>query len=116
MSLNYDLRNVLDYETKLEDLSKAQIVDTLIWLSMPLGFREITADNVDLIHARLKAYEHVGGPVLKTIEDGVVSPRDITREDIAQWVGMSTNATVVNRAGFNRTLIRAIENRIGRSW
>lgn len=78
---------------------------TLVLLTMPTGFNQITKKNVDEVWARVRLWEALNGPFCYDGE----SPDPLTREDVERHVGLATNAASFTRARFLQQLWREAE-------
>lgn len=90
MSLNWNLSNVADHETLCWTCADANgeqhmkpVTELLIFATMAVGMRKITASNVPIFASRLTIYEALFG---------AFGSGRITVEDIANHVGLETNA------------------------
>ena len=96
MSLNYDFSKVSEHEKLHEDKNEWQLTDTLIWLTMAVGIREITEKNYVEFYSRLHFLEKLEGTFVNA--DG--KPRYYTIEDVKRRIGLSTNVTNYTRLQF----------------
>lgn len=118
MSLDFRLEKIANYE----DLCWVEIpqengedpkyrinpvTDALIWTTLIVGVPKITEKNVDEFHRRVRMFEHVCGPVL-TKNCGTPSP--LTREQIEQHIGLSTNADTCTVTQFNKKVAKWVED------
>jgi hypothetical protein len=101
MSLNWDLTKIKDSKsvcwTGEDNKSLNAVTEVLIWGTMFVGIREITAHNVDVFAERLRVWwdaDDDGGP-LREWKDGHADPvsRHVTPEEVRAHVGLKTNAT-----------------------
>lgn len=104
MALHFNFSKVADYETVTIDPTDADkwhpVADALVWLSMICGYDRITLKNVRMVIARIMSYQAVTGAYLS--HKGV--PVYITAEDIRRFVGMTTNASTMTDAQWQRHL------------
>lgn len=96
MSLNYDFSKVKDHEKLHEDKNEWQLTDTLIWMTMAVGIREIKESNYVEFYARLHFLEKLEGAFINA--DG--KPRYYTVEDVKRRIGLYTNVTDYTRTKF----------------
>lgn len=107
MALNWWLDRVQDYEKVApceENKLEGTITNALIWATMTVDLREITAKNVDEWLFRLSVVkEHRGALVNRFIEDPSrpsgwrEEPYYITREDLVRRIGLATNVVTLPR-------------------
>jgi hypothetical protein len=77
--------------------------NALVWASIPCGFNRIDEKNVDHVWARINAYQHLGGALLKSATTG---PIWLTRDDIVKYIGLTTNASPKGDLEFWRLMCR----------
>lgn len=97
MSLNWDMKNVKDWE-ELTDHEK-KVAEVLIWMTMPVGIPTITEKTAKEFQARLQLIELLFGGM--TVEDDG-SPRLIKLEEVERFIGLHTNASTLTRTQFNK--------------
>lgn len=90
MPLSYDTTKCKPPATDRENYVRGD----LIWATMPVGIQEITEKNYREFYARL----HIIGKLDDT------SYQHITREEVQRWIGLSTNASLMTRAQFLKTI------------
>jgi len=85
--------------TKKGDKLLNPVTSALIWHSLNTGIGRIKDANAAEVYARIKLVEDLYGPSLRS---GDGKPRPITKEDIVQHIGLSTNASFTDesRASF----------------
>lgn len=98
MALTWDATKVRDYASLTD--SEAAVRTALVFGTLGVGLREITDDNVGEFFARLDILQRLEGPFLTGPDGGVA----ITREDVARFVGLRTNASSETRAQWARRL------------
>lgn len=98
MSLNFDLTKIKDTKSVCwtgtgDDARMNPITEVIIFGTMFVGIREITAHNAIVFHARLTEFWGDEGPlrVWKDGEDPV--SRHVTLEEVQAHVGLKTNAS-----------------------
>ena len=108
MSLDFRLRNITDYKTVCyrEDGTMNRITECLIWATMNVGINTITKDNVNLFFSRLQITELVYG---KSVMHGETKESLLTLEAITAHIGLSTNATRLNKRAFKEKMFGALE-------
>lgn len=104
MSLDWDISNISgyknlcyydapcdmpEYDIKQGDIMLSPKTNGLIWATALTGMPQITNNNWHQFYVRLKAYEHVGGPMLH--EPGG-KPFYYDPETVRAHIGLSTNA------------------------
>lgn len=106
MSLNWDLTAMAEgSRQKYPDRSDGEVhlvTAGLIYATMGVGMRGITARNAGEFWARLKVFQGVVGPL---VANGDGTPRMITEDDVRAHVGLTTNATPWTREEFLRKQI-----------
>lgn len=108
MSLDFDYSNCGKDQTEREALMTHPmdkdrwhpVGDSLVWLSMSCGFNRITADNLDKVWRRIDASQRLYGPVYAAAVDGKRHPLPLTRDDVARYVGLRTNASTKGDQSF----------------
>ena len=104
MSLNFNFSKVADYQTVTADPFDPDkwhpVADALVWLSIICGYNSITLKNVDKVITRIMAYQAVAGAYLS--HKG--APVYLTAADIRRFVGMTTNASTMTDAQWQRHL------------
>ena len=116
MSLDFSVAKIEDYQNRttaphLGYGGKEQwhpVTNVLVWSSIPCGYWEITAKNVDEVWHRVSLWQAVQGALLSSVNGDIY----ITREDVEMHIGLSTNAIRKTRAEFNKTLARALEQKV----
>lgn len=93
MALNWDTRNVKDWEKKTGALA-----DMMIWLTMFVGINEITEKNSSEFFRRVSFLEKINGAFLSYNK----KPKPITLEDVRSFIGLSTNASSITWSQFVR--------------
>ena len=78
--------------------------DALVWLSMLIGYTRITESNYKKIAKRIYAYETAFGTYLKGGERWDKTPTRITAADVQLYIGLSTNASEMSDAKYERWL------------
>jgi len=115
LSLDWSISDVRDWEslkpTNREDDTipteahqEGLKTEALLWLTMGVGIREITEENLDEFFSRVDMWEGVHGSYLKL---GGESYR-LTYEDVARRVGLSTNASSMTKSAFHKSLIERL--------
>jgi hypothetical protein len=92
MSLDYDLRNVVDRDTNYPPTSDGGMNLTtyaLVWRTMSIGMHEITKDNVVEFYSRCHFVDLLLGPL---VSKGDGTPVLITLDDVVGHIGLRTNA------------------------
>jgi hypothetical protein len=70
------------------------ITHGLVFVTMALGWGEITEKNARDFFARLYAYERMFGSMVRTVPEdgeGLTVPRYFTPEDVREHIGLRTN-------------------------
>ena len=111
MSLNWDLtkiknRDKVCYERRVEDGVEDEYLkistDQLIWATMIVDLRDITADNTAEFWDRLHMYEQCCGPMRFHYDTDTKkrTPVYFTKQDVINHIGLSTNASNTTRKQF----------------
>lgn len=105
MSLDWDLKNIKDYEKIcIDPLNPDQlspVTHALIWESMAAGWGwELTEKKVKTAYIRLKALEKLSGEPLEHWEDGKRTTRGFTLKEVQDHIGLRTNASPMTDAEF----------------
>lgn len=116
MSLDFSVAKIEDYANRttaphLGYGGKEQwhpVTNVLVWSSIPCGFYCITTKNVDEVWHRLSMWQAVQGALLHGPDGDIY----LTREDVVMHIGLSTNASSKTRSEFNKTLERALEQKV----
>lgn len=112
MSLNYDLTKMKDREVHFPPEAGNQlngVVQSLVWVSIPIGINEITEKNVNEFWLRTSIWQTmVGAQFTRSREanDGSIAadPILITKEDVRHAVGLRTNVSHKTRPQFFKGL------------
>lgn len=96
MPLTWNIEKVKDYKELTDE--EWRITDTLVWLTMAVGIRELTEANAKEFYARVQLMEHLHGAWLN--EGG--KPRYIRWEEVQRNIGLTTNASTYTRNQFNK--------------
>lgn len=108
MALNWNITEVKDWDKTTEE--ENVVLNTLIWMTMAVGMREITEKNHIEFHARVQLIEKLHGSLLH--EEG--KDRLIKLEEVKRFIGLSTNASTLTRNQFNKNqLERFYKERLG---
>lgn len=98
MALNWNIEKCQKLEEVKQDWA---VTETLIWLTMSVGMREITNANYKEFYARVHLVELLNGSFLYKERE----PRYITLEDVKLRVGLRTNSSTKTRSQFNKTYL-----------
>jgi len=111
MSLDFRLNEIVDYRTLCwrDDKTMNPVTENLIWATMNTGIGHIRADNVNEFFTRLQITEFVYG---KSVYNPDTNKSLLTLEAVTAHVGLSTNATRLNKRAFKEKMWQAVE-RIG---
>jgi hypothetical protein len=111
MSLDFRLDNIVNYRTLCwrDDKTMNPVTENLIWATMNVGIGHIRADNVNEFFTRLQITEFVYG---KSVYNPDTNKSLLTLEAVTAHVGLSTNATRLNKRAFKEKMWQAVE-RIG---
>jgi hypothetical protein len=121
MSLNFNLEDVKkrlgderweEVTTHPEDLGKEKkrwhpVTDTLIWKTMSIDLGEITEANLDEWWFRVRLLQLLdGGPELH----GGIGSFYLTRQDIDDHIGLSTNVSDKSRAEWLKRVLKKLSD------
>ena len=111
MSLDFRLNEIVNYRTLCwrDDKTMNPVTENLIWATMNVGIGHIRADNVNEFFTRLQITEFVYG---KSVYNPDTNKSLLTLEAVTAHVGLSTNATRLNKRAFKEKMWQAVE-RIG---
>lgn len=96
------------------------VTEALVWLTISTGIREITAKNAAEVYARIHLLERLNGAQLIRAVDPETGERPegqaafITPEEVEKHIGLSTNASLKNRAQFFKTFEYDLKSAIQR--
>jgi hypothetical protein len=108
MSLDFRLDEIVGYRTLCwrDDKTMNPVTENLIWATMNTGIGHIRADNVNEFFLRLQITEFVYG---KSVYDPNTNKSLLTLEAITAHIGLSTNATRLNKRAFKEKMFGALE-------
>lgn len=125
MSLDYDLRNMENREERFPAEENGDLnakVQSLIWLTIPVGMEEITNANIKDFWIRADLWQKTMGAQFSRAVVGEPAhfppgtsdgdrtrwePIYVTREDVENAVGLHTNASRKTKTQFLRDLYEA---------
>lgn len=100
MALNWNIGRCENWN-ELTDDKNWGVTNALIWTTMIIGLRDITADNADEFFARVDTVQKATGELCNVAdENGVWNPYMITHADIVRRIGLGTNSTVMTKTQF----------------
>lgn len=108
MSLDFRLDEIVGYRTLCwrDDKTMNPVTENLIWATMNVGIGHIRADNVNEFFMRLQITEFVYG---KSVYNPNTNESLLTLEAITAHIGLSTNATRLNKRAFKEKMFGALE-------
>ena len=108
MSLDFRLDEIVGYRTLCwrDDKTMNPVTENLIWATMNTGIGHIRADNVNEFFKRLQITEFVYG---KSVYNPNTNESLLTLEAITAHIGLSTNATRLNKRAFKEKMFGALE-------
>ena len=107
MSLDFSWSQIKDGDkvtTHPEDLDKPSgqryhpVFEKLVWSMMVIGVTKITGQNLAMVQERIAMYQKALGPAMETYVGDVY----ITDDDIARYVGLSTNVSQMSDAEWRK--------------
>lgn len=122
MSLNWTIEQVRNWQEVRKNVVLNNAVDSMIWLTMAIGINEITDENREEVYLRIKLMEGAKGlsysyskDQLKKYPDIAKHVKTATRMDgqfsafsqevINRLVGLKTNASIMSREKFLRSIL-----------
>lgn len=96
MSLNWDATKVEGFKDFSDE--DYHVLDTLIWMSLATGIREITKENYKELYARIALIEKLFGAMRAEKGRSVY----FKIEEIEKCIGLVTNTTTLTRHQFNK--------------
>ncbi len=111
MSLNWDLTKIknqdqLCWEKDDEGNDKLNpVTESLIWLTMGVGYGGITEDNASDFYSRVAMYEKLFGTMLSYWKDSKKISVPITPEDVHSHIGLRTNVSKDTDASFRKRIV-----------
>ena len=128
MSLNWTIEQVRNWQEVRKNVVLNNAVDSMIWLTMAIGINEITDENREEVYLRIKLMEGAKGlsysysndqrrkypDIAKHVKtatrmDGQFSA--FSQEVINRLVGLKTNASIMSREKFLRSILPAEPNK-----
>lgn len=113
MSLRWDITSVQDFESlKVEDSENPSrkvisgLTKTIIWLTIPVGFGEITDKNADEFFIRASIIEKCFG-AFRVDPEGKDVP--VTHHDIVRHIGLTTNVSRMSFPAWRKTIMERLE-------
>jgi len=108
MSLDFRLNEIVGYRTLCwrDDKTMNPVTENLIWATMNVGIGHIRADNVNEFFMRLQITEFVYG---KSVYNPDTNKSLLTLEAVTAHVGLSTNATRLNKRAFKEKIYGALD-------
>ncbi len=114
MSLNWNVQACKDVDVLInksgseaeKDKLQWMITESVIWLSMTCGYKEITEKNYGEIWWRISVYEQYCGSY---ISYGANKPYYITLDDIKKRIGLYTNANKITLGKYMKWILKKVE-------
>jgi hypothetical protein len=110
MALNYDLREIKGYKRRVFSPVKSEsdetqykmksIPQTIVFLTMTVGMREINEKNWERFYNRAHLIETIHGSFYFVTKRGKLVPRYISKDDIKSMIGLKTNASELTTKQF----------------
>ena len=104
------------YDSKVEDGKKVyrlkQETDALIWITMGIGIDRITEKNIKKFCLRLGMLEEIDGHYLYETDADGERHNVLTERVIRKYIGLSTNASLLTDAKFERRVIRTLKSEV----
>lgn len=102
MPLNWTFKTVEAKEKNCSTVEQVQITERLIYATMSSGLNVITEKNIDEWLFRLKMLY-----LILALNVG-----NITREDLINRIGLSTNASPITRTAFVKKMVDEVERMV----
>lgn len=101
---NWEDKCYIDYDHENDECGKMKTeTNQLIWITMIVGINEITEDNYQTFHSRLKMYEDLFGNFITNMDESNGRRyRALTEDVVKDHIGLWTNATRHSRQEFLR--------------
>lgn len=97
------------FKKGVSTLRWAPITDSLVWLSLGCGFNEITEANWKQVFTRISIHEATFGTMKRRVgKDGHLEDWPITPKDVFDHIGLTTNASKLTDAQFNKLVIQRL--------
>ena len=128
MSLNWTIEQVRNWQEVRKNVVLNNAVDSMIWMTMAIGINEITDENREEVYLRIKLMEGAKGLSYSYSKDQLRKYPDIAKhvktatrmdgqfsafsqEVINRLVGLKTNASIMSREKFLRSILPAEPNK-----
>ena len=86
------------------------VTESLIWATMTVGISEITNKNYEEFHRRLLEYDICSNTYPITTKK--IGSRHLTLEEVRKHIGLSTNASEVTRAAWEKRLKQVLADKV----
>lgn len=106
MSLNYDFREVKDFDALHEDEAQRAINDALVWATMWVDIGHITEDNWQEFATRIHMWETTFSPHLI---DGDGEAYYIKPSDVKRRIGLRTNVSQKTTNQYRTKIAKAVQ-------
>ncbi len=117
MSLNWNIAKVKEQKTLCwigegEEVEMRKATEYLLFLTITLGMREITAKNYKKFYARLNMYERLLGSMRSySIDQHESGDQFYTLAEVEAHIGLTTNASNLTDSAFLRHIAKLHEQR-----
>lgn len=108
MSLNFDASNIENKEILTEKLGSgrevwSQETQSMVFATMYLGIPKITDETAGEFYRRYRMY---------ATAQGQPQPGFLTENHVRQYIGLSTNASKITMAAFNKILLDVMQESV----
>ncbi len=108
MSLDYDRTKC--NPPKPKDANDSILFDTLVWATVFTGISDITEKSVMEFYARVHAIELLDQSSRQVVTPKGLEPLYTSVDDIRRWIGLHTNASLMNRTQFMKTISNRLDH------
>jgi hypothetical protein len=80
------------------------VTEAIVWRLMAVGMSSITLENLEKVYIRVRTYEHLADTAMAFERNGKLCRCPITRQDIINHIGLSTNVSTLTDAQFKQKI------------
>lgn len=85
------------------------VTDAIVWRLMAVGIASITEENYEKVYFRVRTYEHLTGSAMAYEREGELRRCPLTRQDIINHIGLSTNVSTLTDAKWKEKILKLAE-------
>lgn len=104
MALTWSLENCFDWKELKSDSNWAK-TESLLWLMMAIGIKEITKENYGEVFARVAVLESIDGAYLTSHNGNGMAPVYYEPVDIYRRIGLATNVSDESFAKWSKRIM-----------